>query len=147
MSRPAFQAGPSERRASARPLRVLVADDDHDAVLTLSALLRLEGHEVSGVHDGQAVFAAAEDFKPDVAILDINMPRMNGFDVARNLRTRYGEDGIVLIALTGVWNKGADKVLARLVGFNHHFGKPVEPRSLMDILASVTPQDGRRGRL
>lgn len=148
MPRHAVHAAPSDRAPiSARPLRILLADDDPDAVLTLSTLLRLEGYEVKGVHDGAAAWSVAEDFKPDVAILDISMPGMNGYDVARNLRMRYGEDGILLIAITGVWNKGVDKLMSKMNGFNQHFGKPVEPRALMDILANVTPQDGRRGRL
>jgi DNA-binding response OmpR family regulator len=148
MSRPTSRPAASEPAdASRRPIRILIADDEPDAVLTLSTILRLEGYEVNGVHDGSAVLPAAEEFKPDVAILDINMPGMNGFDVAKNLRMRYGEDGILLIAITGVWNKGSDKILSRLNGFNQHLGKPVEPRALMDILANVTPQDGRRGRL
>jgi CheY-like chemotaxis protein len=147
MSRPAFQAASESASATRRALRILVADDEQDAVLTLSTLLRLEGYEVNGVYDGVTAWAVAEDFKPDVAILDINMPGMNGFDVAKNLRMRYGEDGIVLIAITGVWNKGADKILSKLSGFNQHFAKPVEPRALMEILTNVTPLDGRRGRL
>ncbi len=148
MQHPASRPDASElARASSRPLRILIADDERDTVLTLSTLLRLEGYEVNGVYDGPAVLAVAEEFKPDVAILDINMPGTSGFDVAKNLRMRYGEDGILLIAISGVWNKASDRMLSQLNGFNQHFGKPVEPRALMDILANVTPQDGRRGRL
>jgi CheY-like chemotaxis protein len=143
----ASQPAASELASATRRLRILVADDEKDAVLTLSTLLRLEGYEVNGVYDGVTAWAVAEDFKPDVAILDINMPGMNGFDVAKNLRMRYGEDGILLIAITGVWNKGSDKILSKLSGFNQHLAKPVEPRALMDILANITPLDGRRGRL
>jgi CheY-like chemotaxis protein len=147
MSRPASRPTASElAQASRRPLQILIADDERDAVLTLSTILRLEGYEVSGVYDGASVSAVAEEFKPDVAILDIKMPGMNGFDVAKNLRARYGEDGIVLIAITGVWN-ASDSTLSQRSGFNQHFGKPVEPAALMDLLASVTPKDGRRGRL
>lgn len=148
MPRPSFRSAASElARATRRPLRILVADDDPDAVVSLSALLRLDGYEVNGVYDGPTVLTVAQDFKPDVAILDINMPGMSGYDVARNLRMRYGEDGILLIAISGVWNKASDRMLSQLNGFNQHFGKPVEPRALMDILANVIPQDGRRGRL
>ena len=147
MQRPASRPDAPELASATRRLRILVADDEQDAVLTLSTLLRLEGYEVNGVYDGVTAWAVAEDFKPDVAILDINMPGMNGFDVAKNLRMRYGEDGILLIAITGVWNKGSDKILSKLSGFNQHLAKPVEPRALMDILANITPLDGRRGRL
>lgn len=147
MQRPASRPDASELASATRRLRILVADDEQDAVLTLSTLLRLEGYEVNGVYDGVTAWTVAEDFKPDVAILDINMPGMNGFDVAKNLRMRYGEDGILLIAISGVWNKGSDRILSKLSGFNQHFAKPVEPRALMDILTNVTPLDGRRGRL
>jgi CheY-like chemotaxis protein len=147
MSRPASQPDASELpRATRRPLRILIADDERDSVLTLSTILRLGGYEVSGVYDGASVAVVAEEFKPDVAILDINMPGMNGFDVAKNLRARYGEDGIVLIAITGDWN-ASDRVLSKRSGFNQHFGKPVDPGALMGLLTNVTPQDGRRGRL
>lgn len=148
MQRPASRPAVSELACATRRLRILVADDEQDAVLTLSTLLRLEGYEVNGVYDGVTAWTVAEDFKPDVAILDISMPGMSGFEVARNLRMRYGEDGILLIAITGVWNTGSDKILSKLSGFDQHFGKPLEPRVLLDILAGVPPQDdGRRGRL
>jgi DNA-binding response OmpR family regulator len=122
-----------------RALRVLVADDEPDQVLTLSTYLRYEGYEVQGVHDGRAVLAADSRFKPDVAVLDINMPGLSGFDVARELRLRHGHDGIVLIAMT-VWKKEADRLMARAAGFNHHFGKPFDPRALLEVLAGITPK-------
>jgi len=81
--------------------RILVADDDADAVLMLSALLRDEGYQVRGVHHGAEVLDAVFNFAPDVVLLDIGMPKMSGYDVARTLRERYGSARPVLIAITG----------------------------------------------
>ena len=82
--------------------RVLVADDDKDAVLILTALLRDEGYEVRGVHHGAEVLDAVFNFAPDVVLLDIGMPQMSGYEVARRLRERYGSARPALIAVTGL---------------------------------------------
>ncbi len=134
---------PSEPRVSRdlagtlRPLRVLVADDERDAANTLVKLLQHEGYEARAAYDGAEVLRVAPDFTPDVAILDIRMPGLSGYDVARAMRARYG--GIVLIALTG-WKQKTDKIFAELAGFDHHFGKPCEPRQLIDLLARLRQQ-------
>ena len=130
-----------EKPGSPRPaLRVLVADDDRDAVFTLTMILRDEGHEVRCVYDGAAVISEAASFQPDVLLLDIGMPELSGYEVARYLRRRYGEDsGMVLIAVTG-WKKPSDRILAKLAGFDHHLPKPLEPRALVGLLAGVQPR-------
>jgi CheY-like chemotaxis protein len=128
--------------APARPLRILVADDDHDNVLMLMEVLRDEGHETKGVYDGDAVIDAVTLFKPDVVLLDIGMPQRTGYELARYLRKRFGEQGITLIAVTG-WKKHSDKILATLAGFDHHIAKPYEPQMLVDLLAKVPPQRDR----
>lgn len=120
-----------------RPLRILVADDDRDAVLTLMMLLRHEGHDVRGVYRGDDVTKVARELRPDVIILDITMPGMNGYELARTLRARYGDACPVLIAVTA-WDKSSDKILSEVVGFNHHFGKPVDPHALMQLLAALS---------
>ena len=119
-------------------LRVLVCDDDKDAVASLTALLREEGHEVRGVHGGLAVLDKVRDFGPDVVLLDIGMPKLTGYDVARALREEYGKKGPVLIALTG-WKQASDRILAQLAGFDHHVAKPYDPARLLELVRTVTP--------
>jgi CheY-like chemotaxis protein len=117
--------------------RVLVADDDKDAVLILTALLRDEGYEVRGVHRGTEVLDAVFNFAPDVVLLDIGMPQMSGYEVARRLRERYGSARPALIAVTG-FTRTMDRAQARAAGFEHHIGKPYEPRELLQLIGSVS---------
>jgi DNA-binding response OmpR family regulator len=114
-------------------LRILVADDDRDAVGTLLELLRDEGHEVRGVYTGLDVLDSVRDFSPDAVLLDIGMPHVNGYEVARELRMRYASARPLLIAITGR-NDRRDRVLAQLAGFDHHLGKPCDPRQLLELL-------------
>jgi CheY-like chemotaxis protein len=116
--------------------RILVADDDEDAVLTLTVLLRQEGYKVRGVHRGADVLQAVFDFAPDVVLLDIGMPRMSGYDVARTLRERYGSARPVLIAVTGRAG-AADRAQAHAAGFEHHVAKPYEPAKLLALIAPI----------
>lgn len=122
-----------------QPLRVLLADDDRDGALTLSTLLELEGHEVRTVHSGQEALDAAREFKPDVCLLDIGMPKITGYEAARRFRQRYGNDCPVLIAVTG-WKQASDKILATLAGFDHHVSKPYEPGDIVKLLAKLRPE-------
>jgi CheY-like chemotaxis protein len=115
-------------------LRVLVADDERDAADSLVKLLEHEGYEARVAYDGAEVLRVAPDFIPDVVILDIRMPGLNGYDVARALRARYG--AIVLVAVTG-WKQKTDKIFAEVAGFDHHFGKPCEPGKLLELVARV----------
>jgi CheY-like chemotaxis protein len=127
--------------AASRPLRVLLADDDRDGAKTLCALLELEGFEVRTVHGGQEALDAAREFKPDAVLLDIGMPKISGYEAARRLRQRYGDDCPVLVAVTG-WKQASDKILASLAGFDHHVAKPYEPSALISLLAK-TPRAAR----
>jgi len=119
-----------------QPLRVLIADDDRDSALTLSTLLEIEGFEVRTVHGGQEALDAAREFRPDVVLLDIGMPKITGYEAARRLRLRYGNDCPVLIAITG-WKQASDKILASLAGFDHHVAKPYEPAQLIELLSKL----------
>lgn len=121
------------------PLRILIADDDHDAVLTLMTILRHEGYETRGVYKGNDVLRMVEEFTPDAVLLDITMPGMSGYDVARELRQRFGETGIVLVAVTA-WKQPSDKLLAKIVGFDYHFSKPFDPQALIEVLSTVKPK-------
>jgi len=114
-------------------VRILVADDNRDAVSMLEALLYDDGHRVEGVYKGTDVLPAIRSFDPDAVVLDIKMPGMNGYDLARTIRERYGSRPL-LIAISGHFKKGSDKVLAQIVGFDHFFPKPCDPSALLDVL-------------
>jgi signal transduction histidine kinase/ActR/RegA family two-component response regulator len=117
-----------------RPHRILVADDNRDAADSLAAMLRLGGHEVSVAYDGREALALAESFRPEVALLDIGMPRMNGYETAHTLRQRQGSSLLTLFALTG-WGQPDDKRRSRAAGFDHHFVKPLDPAEFERVLA------------
>jgi CheY-like chemotaxis protein len=125
-------------KPNVQPLRVLIADDDRDGTATLLMLLELEGYVVRAVHGGQEALDQAREFKPDVVLLDIGMPKITGYEAARRLRQRYGDECPVLIAITG-WKQASDKILASLAGFDHHVAKPYEPAALISLLAKVRP--------
>ena len=116
------------------PLRILIADDNADAVLTLSFLLVDEGYQVQALEDGSNVARTVREFEPDVCILDIEMPGQNGFALARELRDRRLGDRPLLIAMSGVYVRPADRFLALMVGFDHFFQKPADPKELIALL-------------
>jgi CheY-like chemotaxis protein len=119
----------------ARALRVLVADDNRDTVLTLAMLLREEGHEVRVAYSGVEVMRIALLHRFDVIILDIEMPEMSGYAIAQELRAHYhGTHPPLFIAISGKWNRPSEKLLARVVGFDHHFEKPCDPGALLRLL-------------
>ena len=120
-----------------RRLRILVADDDRDQVTTLAALLIDEGHEVREVYRGSEITRMAREFDPDVALIDISMPGMNGYDAARELRQEFGKVRPMLIAITG-WKQSSDRILARLAGFDHHMPKPFDPKVLLELIAPLS---------
>ena len=120
-----------------RPLRVLIADDDRDTTLSLGTLLRLEGYEVRQVHDGDAAIVAVREFEPDVVLIDIGMPKLSGYDVARHICERYGKEKPTLVALTG-WKQASDRILAQLAGFDHHVAKPYDPGRLLELVRTVS---------
>ena len=122
-------------------LRVLIADDNADTVLTLSFLLVDEGHQVQALEDGSNVARTVREFQPDVCIFDIEMPGQNGYALARELRDRRLGDRPLLIAMSGVYIRPADRFLALMVGFDHFFQKPADPNELMALL-----KDFRAGR-
>jgi len=106
-----------------RRLRILVADDERDQVMTLALLLADEGHEVREVYRGSEVLRMVRDFDPDVALIDIGMPGMTGYDAAREIRQVLGGTRPLLVAVTG-WKQSSDRILAKLAGFDHHLAKP-----------------------
>jgi PAS domain S-box-containing protein len=129
VSEPTTAESPQKHR------RILVADDNVDSATVLATLLRLSGHDVHTVHDGAAALEASAAPGLDLAILDIGMPRLNGYDVARHIRAR-GNKKTVLVAVTG-WGQEDDRRRARDAGFDHHLTKPVDPSALEKILAEL----------
>jgi DNA-binding response OmpR family regulator len=127
------QADPSKGSDS---LRVLIADDDPDTVLSLAMVLRDEGHEVQGVNSGSAVLETVRQFAPHAVVVDISMPGLNGYDVARSLRTDYGQK-VLLIGISGIYKKGSDRVLAGLVGFDHFLVKPYLASEVLELLETL----------
>jgi CheY-like chemotaxis protein/anti-sigma regulatory factor (Ser/Thr protein kinase) len=114
--------------------RVLVAEDNPDAAEMMRLMLEFKGHDVQVAADGMEAIALAERFAPHIAFVDIGMPRMDGYDVARGIRERLGA-GVVLVALTG-WGQDEDKRRSREAGFDHHLTKPPEPEVLERLIAT-----------
>jgi CheY-like chemotaxis protein len=127
---------PAQRRAAARKLRIIVADDDKDAVMTLSTVLQHEGHEILEVYRADAVLEMARRYRPNIALLDIGMPGMTGFEIARQLKEELRHDCPVLIAVTA-WSQSAAKELGKLVGFSHYLVKPYSTEDLLQVLAPL----------
>jgi signal transduction histidine kinase len=129
---PAPGAAQPSREATGS-LRILIADDNVDAADTLAALLQVMGHEVQTVHDGEAAVAAAAQFTPQVVILDIGMPRMNGYEACRRIRAQPHEKRPMLVALTG-WGQEQDLAQSQAAGFDWHLVKPIEAEALEKLL-------------
>jgi CheY-like chemotaxis protein len=126
-----------------RSLRIVVADDDKDTVNTLMAILEDEGHKVRPVYHGPEVLAAVRRFEPDAVLLDLAMPNMSGYDVAREIRRQFMAYRPLLIAISGTYVKGADALLSRAVGFDHHMTKPVHPDEVLELLGPLIRSPGR----
>ena len=125
-------------RPAGRPLRVLAVDDNLDTVDSFAMLLTALGHDVRTAHDGISALAAAKVYLPDVALLDIGLPGLSGFEVAKRIRQDPALAHIVLVAVTG-YGQDTDREASRQAGFDHHMVKPARLEQLEDILASVVP--------
>jgi DNA-binding response OmpR family regulator len=113
-----------------------VVEDNADAAESLVRLLRRGGHEVQAAYDGQGAIAEAEKFRPDVALLDIGLPDLSGYDVARHVRGQAWGREMMLVALTG-WGQAEDKRLTKEAGFDRHIVKPVDPVFLLKMLEGL----------
>jgi two-component system CheB/CheR fusion protein len=129
-------AGPPEAVVG---VRILVVDDNQDSALSLAELLRLMGHEVHVVHDGLEAVKTADEFRPALALLDIGLPGMNGYEVCRSIRQQAWGREMVLVALTG-WGQDEDQKKAMAAGFNHHLIKP----PAFDVLSRLIGELSRR---
>jgi PAS domain S-box-containing protein len=123
-----------------KPRRILIADDNQDAADSLGMLLHAAGHEVRTAHGGETALLIASTFQPEIALLDIGMPDLNGYEVAKQLRGAGWAKSTLLIALTG-WGQEDDKRRAREAGFDHHLTKPIELSQLEALLAEASPAD------
>jgi signal transduction histidine kinase/ActR/RegA family two-component response regulator len=123
-------------------LRILVVDDNRDSAESLGLFLGLTGHEVATAHDGLEAVAAAESFRPRVVLLDIGLPKLNGYEAARRIRAQEWGRDLVLMAVTG-WGQEADRRRSADAGFDHHLVKPVDPAALNRLLAALEPAPGR----
>jgi CheY-like chemotaxis protein len=122
--------------AEARRRSILIVDDNRSWVDSLALVLRDAGHTVYTAYGGRRAVEIAEELKPDVVILDIEMPEVSGYEAARQLRRRLSRHRPTLIALT-VWSDDMDKALAREAGFDHHLSKPMAFDDLVRILAAA----------
>ncbi len=138
---PIVAAAPAARAAKPAPvfrtvkaLRILVADDNADAADTLAELLRLHGHEVTVANDGEEAIEAFERVRPEVALLDIGMPKKSGYEVAQWIRAQPQGREVTLAAITG-WGQSADKARAEKAGFDRHLTKPIDYDELAALLS------------
>jgi two-component system, chemotaxis family, CheB/CheR fusion protein len=127
---------PSENEPSTRTLRILVVDDNVDSADSLATLLQISGNETALAHDGLAAVKMAEQFRPDVVLMDIGLPRLDGHEAARRIREQSWGKEVVLVALTG-WGQEEDRRRSKEAGFDEHMVKPVDYETLMHFLASV----------
>jgi two-component system CheB/CheR fusion protein len=121
------ESGPPQRR-------ILVVDDNVDSAESLAMVLRVTGHQVRTAHDGATALEVAGEFLPEIVLLDIGLPQMDGYEVARRLRARYPDREIVIVALTG-YGQDDDRRRSREAGFDHHLVKPVQPAVLKPLLS------------
>ncbi len=131
-------AQPGEEGAppGAAKCRLLIVDDLKDSADSLAMMLRLTGHEVQTAYDGEQAIEAAGVFRPDVVLLDIEMPKLNGYDACRRIREQPWGQTMYLVALTG-WGQEEDRRRTEEAGFHHHVVKPVDPAALMKLLAEL----------
>jgi signal transduction histidine kinase len=126
----------SQRGDSLPQRRVLVVDDNKDSAASMGMLLKFLGTDVQVAYDGATALATIERYRPDVVLLDIGMPGMDGFEVARQVRQRAEFDSIMLIALTG-WGQAEDRHRTQTAGFDHHLVKPADITALQSLLISA----------
>ena len=132
--KPLPEAAISELAPPPKARRILIVDDDPDSAHSLAMLLKRDGHETRTAHDGLEALEAAATFRPDTILMDIGLPKLNGYDAARKIRAQRWGESIVLIAFTG-WGQDEDRQKSREAGFSAHMVKPVELPALTKVLA------------
>ena len=132
-------SGDEAEQPSNSSRRILIVDDNQDAADSLAILLQLSGNDTRTAYDGQQAVDLAGVFRPDVLLLDIGLPKLNGYEVCRRIRRQSWGKNIVLIAVTG-WGQNEDRQRSQEAGFDHHMVKPVDPQNLIKML-SATPRE------
>jgi signal transduction histidine kinase/ActR/RegA family two-component response regulator len=132
------QLAEDNKVAGGRKRRILIVDDNRDATDSLAVMLKMMGHETRTAYDGLEAVQAAAIFRPEVVLLDIGLPKMNGYEAARHIRQQQWGESMALIAQTG-WGQEEDKRRALEAGFDHHLTKPVEAAALEKLLALINP--------
>jgi CheY-like chemotaxis protein len=117
-------------------LRILVVDDNRDGANSLSLMLRVMGNDIRTAYDGQEAVAVAEEFRPNVVLLDIGLPKLNGYEACRHIRALPVMKGAIIIAQTG-WGQEADRQKTREAGFDDHLVKPIDSIALIKLLADL----------
>ena len=130
----------SPAKPASQRFRILVVDDNHDSALSLAMMLSIMGHDTRTAHDGESAVATAESFLPEVVLLDIGLPKLNGYEVAQRIREQEWGKSMFLIAVTG-WGQEEDRQRSSEVGLNVHMVKPVEPAALERLLAELHNED------
>jgi CheY-like chemotaxis protein len=115
-----------------------VVDDLPDGADSMAMMLKMMGHETRTAYDGLEAIQTAAAFQPDVVLLDIGLPKMNGYEAARHIREQPWGGNVALVAVTG-WGQGEDKRRALEAGFDNHLAKPVDTAALERLLAGLTP--------
>ena len=140
----------SERAHARQPLpnfegrRILVVDDDRHTADSLSALLRMSGYDVHSRYDGASAVAAAAELRPNLVILDLGMPIMNGYDACKQIRAQPWSRGTAIVALTG-WGPDSGMPSTRAAGFDAHVVKPPRAGELNELLAHLLQQTVEQG--
>ena len=130
------ESGGEEEKPPKSSLRILIVDDNRDGADSLGMILRVMGNETRTAYDGQEGVNVAEEFRPEVVLFDIGMPKLNGYEACRRIREQPWGKGVVLIAVTG-WGQDDDRLRSHEAGFDHHMVKPVDPQALMKMLAGL----------
>ena len=133
-----------EEQTPRRSCRILIVDDNHDSADSLATLLQLMGNEVDTAYDGEQAVEAAAALRPDVVLLDIGMPKLNGYEACRRIRESRGQ-GDVPYRPDRLGPGGGRRRRTEEAGFNHHMVKPVDPEALMKLLASLSSEREARG--
>jgi CheY-like chemotaxis protein len=120
--------------------RILVADDDQDSAESLAMLFQMMGHDVRSALNGLEALDVAANFQPDLIVLDIGMPGLDGYEVCRRLRQQPWARAVVIAALTG-WTRDEDKDRSQEAGFDHYLVKPIDPKALTELIGRVSGQN------
>jgi CheY-like chemotaxis protein len=126
----------NDEKSGRRRQRVLVVEDYVDGAHTMAQLLSVMGHEVQEAFNGIDALRVAADFQPDLILLDIGLPELNGYEVAKQIRENEDTKNIIIAALTG-YGRESDRQEAALAGCDHHFTKPIEPHQLISLLSTL----------